>query len=626
MTTQAGGVRVRIFGDDSDLKKTLKDSANELAKWGVAAAAAAAAGAVAITKNTAAAAKEVDNLSRLTGQSVVEFQRQAAAAKSVGIEQDKLADIYKDSSDKLGDFMQTGAGPLVDFFEQVAPKIGVTADEFRDLTGPQVLQKYVSGLEKANLSQSEMTFYMEAIASDATLLLPLLEDNGKKFEELGDRAEKAGAVLSEIDVAKMGLLAESMAAGQEVVKGLTNQIALQLAPVLQGLGDLFGENGDKADEMKIAVEKAFGFIIKGSGFVADSVRGIQVIIKGLEAGFWALSAVTAEIFEQMARGVDDFVVKPALTSINALIDGVNMLPGIDLDRLVVGDSAAVTKLTEISDAATANMKEVGTELHNLLMEPLPSKALEDFVALAQAKSEEAAKAIVEIKNNVGLVVPVIDPSDDPEVIAEKNKLDAMLAAYQDYGALRVKSGEDFRKTDVQKAEAFAESMKKIDADRFDNQLAGASHFFGNLSSLMDTENRSLFAIGKAAAIAQATVDGIAAAVSSFKFGASIGGPILGGVFAASSAVATGAQIASLAATSFGGGGGQASAPSVSVPSMAEAPTGSSAAGGAGTGAGQNSTLTVEGLDPQTIMDGASVRGLAEKLLNYQRDGGEVVLA
>lgn len=625
MTTQAGGVRVRIFGDDSDLKKTLKDSANELAKWGVAAAAAAAAGAVAVTKNTAAAAKEVDNLSRLTGQSVVEFQRQAAAAKSVGIEQDKLADIYKDSSDKLGDFMQTGAGPLVDFFEQVAPKIGVTADEFRDLTGPQVLQKYVSGLEKANLSQSEMTFYMEAIASDATLLLPLLEDNGKKFEELGDRAEKAGAVLSEIDVAKMGMLAESMAAGQEVVKGLTNQIALQLAPVLQGLGDLFGENGDKADEMKVAVEKAFGFIIKGSGFVADSVRGIQVIIKGLEAGFWALSAVTAEIFEQMARGVDDFVVKPALTSINALIDGVNMLPGIDLDRLVVGDSAAVTKLTEISDAATANMKEVGTELHDLMMQPLPSKALEDFVALAQAKSEEAAKAIVEIKNNAGLVVPVIDPSDDPEVIAEKNKLDAMLAAYQDYGALRVKSGEDFRKTDVQKAEAFAESMKKIDADRFDNQLAGASHFFGNLSSLMDTESRSLFAIGKAAAIAQATVDGIAAAVSSFKFGASIGGPILGGVFAASSAVATGAQIASLAATSFGGGGGQASAPSVSVPSMAEAPTGSSATGGAGTGAGQNSTLTVEGLDPQTIMDGASVRGLAEKLLNYQRDGGEVVL-
>ena len=141
----ADGIVVRILGDDSDLRSTLNDSAKDLAKWGAAAAAAAAAAAIAITTSTAASAREIKNLSTLVGISSTEFQKMAAGAKTVGIEQDKLADIFKDTNDKLGDFMQTGAGPLVDFFENIAPKVGITADEFKNLSGPEARQKYADG-------------------------------------------------------------------------------------------------------------------------------------------------------------------------------------------------------------------------------------------------------------------------------------------------------------------------------------------------------------------------------------------------------------------------------------------------------------------------------------------------
>ncbi|MEN1443859.1 phage tail tape measure protein, partial [Pseudomonas aeruginosa] len=101
-----------------------------------------------------------------------EFQKYALAAETMGVEQDKLADIFKDVNDKAGDFLNTGGGALKDFFDNVAPKVGVTADEFRKLSGPQALGLYVSSLEKAGASQQDMTFYLEAIASDATALLP----------------------------------------------------------------------------------------------------------------------------------------------------------------------------------------------------------------------------------------------------------------------------------------------------------------------------------------------------------------------------------------------------------------------------------------------------------------------
>ena len=63
---------------------------------------------------------------------------------------------------------------MADFFENIAPQVGVTADQFRKLNGADALQLYVSSLQKANVSQNDMTFYLEAIASDASYLLPLL--------------------------------------------------------------------------------------------------------------------------------------------------------------------------------------------------------------------------------------------------------------------------------------------------------------------------------------------------------------------------------------------------------------------------------------------------------------------
>ena len=51
------------------------------------------------------------------------FQGMAAGAQTVGIEQEKLADILKDVNDRVGDFLTTGGGPMADFFESIAPKV-----------------------------------------------------------------------------------------------------------------------------------------------------------------------------------------------------------------------------------------------------------------------------------------------------------------------------------------------------------------------------------------------------------------------------------------------------------------------------------------------------------------------
>ena len=42
-----------------------------------------------------------------------------------------------------------------------------------------------------------MKFYMEAIISDSSLLIPLLENGGQGFKEYGEAAKKAGAIMTD---------------------------------------------------------------------------------------------------------------------------------------------------------------------------------------------------------------------------------------------------------------------------------------------------------------------------------------------------------------------------------------------------------------------------------------------
>lgn len=128
-------------------------------------------------------------------------------------------------------------------------------------------------------------------------------------------------------------------------------------------------------------------------------------------------------------------------------------------------------------------------------------------------------------------------------------------------------------------ERHSERMKAIDEARFRQQLQGAQMVFGNLSTLMNTESRRLFEIGKVAAIAEATVAGIESTIHAYKFGTKIGGPATGAAFAATAAAATGVKIQQLQSQQFGGGGtvaagGAAGAsPGTYQPSQPEIPSG-----------------------------------------------------
>jgi len=97
------------------------------------------------------------------------------------------------------------------------------------------------------------------------------------------------------------------------------------------------------------------------------------------------------------------------------------------------------------------------------------------------------------------------------------------------------------------------AMHNITMQGWQSRANIATGILGNIQQAMAGGSKREFEIGKKAAIATAAIKGGEAAVSSFAAGAKVGGPILGGAFAAASLLATTKQISNIQKQSFGGG-------------------------------------------------------------------------
>ncbi len=325
---QVGGFVSGMDKAERSSQKWRKEVEKNAKAAGLAIGAGVAAGVTALaafTVSTVQTATEISRLSSVAGSSTAEFQKYAAGAKTVGVENDKLADIFKDVNDKVGDFLLNGGGELQDFFKTIAPKVGVTADQFRNLSGPQALQLFASSLQKAGLSQAELTQQMEALANDATLLLPLLRDNGAGFAVLGEAAEKAGAIMDESTIRATQDLAAAGWLAEQSMSGIKNQLAASLMPTLSDY----------------------------AGVLFDLSQDTETV-SALSAGLKAVLDVTAKAGLMVA-----YVFELTAKSVSGLVDiASGALDGVDFSKPV----EAFNKIRENSSTLA---DDVGSDLEEL---------------------------------------------------------------------------------------------------------------------------------------------------------------------------------------------------------------------------------------------------------------------
>ncbi len=424
LIAKVGGFVAGMDAAERRSEKWRKEVEKNAAKVGAAIGAATAAGITALaalTVSTVRNANEIANLASVANASTTEFQKYAAGAKLVGIEQEKLADIFKDVNDKVGDFLNTGGGALADFFENVAPKVGVTADQFRNLSGPQALGLYVSSLEKAKVSQSDMTFYLEAIASDATALLPLLRNNAEGFKTFGDAAQAAGAILDEKTIKSASELQAATWLVEQSTTGLKNQLTSALIPVLSDFATKLLDVSKDGTSMVAVGEFLVTTLKLVAGAAVATVGAFQLVGKSIAGA----AAVASSAFEgitwlEIASGPAGWAKRFVQN-----LDGVKASTSVFAEDMVGSGKKIVEVLEFIGNAGTGDVNGRVKELAKLLDELRKKNKTGTFEApgkeaQAAAKKLQSAYETVEqsYQRQIALINTEVDKRKDATEVAK----------------------------------------------------------------------------------------------------------------------------------------------------------------------------------------------------------------
>ncbi len=275
---------------------------------------------------------DIQRFSKLANASVKDFQYFAKGAESAGISMESFADKMKDMQDRIGDFQQTGGGPLADFFENIAPRVGVTIQQFQKLSGPDALQLFYNSLEKAGASTNDMKFYMEAIISDSSLLIPLLENGGQGFKEYGEAAKKAGAIMNDELAANLAEAKKQIMLMDLQWQGLEYRMINNVVPAVKMVVD----NWSEIKAVTIAV---------AAGIAARFVPAL--VVATYQLGQTAVFALRAQV------GLFSFArTAGATTGVLALLGGPAGL-GMLAAQLVVAGGAYYLMTQQTKDATEA---------------------------------------------------------------------------------------------------------------------------------------------------------------------------------------------------------------------------------------------------------------------------------
>jgi hypothetical protein len=460
--------------------------------FGAVVAGASVAGVAAFVDQTITAGNEVKKFSQLANASMSQFQYYAKGAETAGISMESFADKMKDMQDRIGDFQQTGGGPLADFFENIAPLVGVTIQQFQKLSGPEAMQLYYDSLVKANASQNDMKFYMEAIISDSSLLIPLLENGGAGFKKWGEAAQSAGAIMSDSMVNQLALAKENLQMLDLQWQGFQATLVNNVMPVIQSVSDNF--DTIKAVAMALGAAIATKLVIQMGMLSIEFVKGV---IEGIRYQM-TLAAMAGQTITLTTATVG------LRTAMLGLVGGPGGLAILTIQAIAAG--AAFLYMKNSSDESEKSLRKNNESVEEAIKK---YKELDEVKRRAQMVSEkdnlrDLAKEYDDITSK--LITATYSFSRHNDMTIEQSKqVNALVAEYKKTGNI-----EDFSK----KINAL-NFINQTSKDRF-NTLGGsvkdAGDQFKNQKTFVDQMAPAVKGIGDEAKQTASEVAGLSVEV------------------------------------------------------------------------------------------------------------------
>lgn len=241
-----------------------------------------------VTKETAAAAKELEALSLQTGVSTTDLQAFQYAEDFIGVSSDQLADSLKDLTTKMSD-AANGNEETAAKFDQLGVSIYDAQGNLR--SSYDVFLDVIDGLGEMSNQAERDALAMSLINESAQQLNPLIEQGSGSLKKYAAEAENVGYILSNDQLKALTDVDEAQNRLLKSQEAVTKQISAEYAPYMS---DALNETRELIEKVGTALidsgaVEAFGSILDSAvslleplgDLVSDLLPPLGVLLQGV---------------------------------------------------------------------------------------------------------------------------------------------------------------------------------------------------------------------------------------------------------------------------------------------------------------------------------------------------------
>lgn len=585
---------VRIGADTSDLTRGLQkteDSMERLAKVGkyaggivVTSIVAAGAALTALAVKGVALGDEMAHTAAKLGITVNELSAARHAARLLNIE----AGTLEAGMGKLAISVSKAADGSK---EQAAAlgELGLSAKELQGLSITEQMLQTGDALSHVTLQTDKLriatTLYGRSAGPE---LVAAFADGADAVRGFMAEAEKLGLFLDSTQTRVIQEAADAQDRLASAYDGLALQLGAAFAPAMTAAANAI-----------VTVTTAFTEAIPTLQSYFEWLTGIQTAADKLADA--ALKQRLTDTFTEL-QGIDEKladIAKSGMTPEQLAMDGNYQTFLHQRNELLKRQNELLQEsVKRKKEAAAPPKKDAEAEQEKLGLidlDEIKGKRIQGMVSFEQEMGKVRRQIQMdELEKGVQVDaahIEVIQSFHDIELDMARQHEGLLTQAHRDGVDARIA----FTKMESgQKIATVLQSMEQI--------TAGVAQY-----------DKKAFQVNKLAAVANAIVNTAQGATKALAQGGFAGIAMAAAVIAAGAA-----QIGAIKRTQFeGGGGGTTPSAAGSTPVVNGNPV-------QGSGSGTPRRLVVEGLNAATLLGGAGIRELAEKLLQFQKDGGEVV--
>ncbi len=459
--------------------------------------------------------------------------------------------------------------------------IGLNAQALAQMSPDRAIIEISEAMEKIPNQGDRVALAMEIFGRSGADMVQVLAGGKKSFEETRAEAERLGIIISSDFARQQAAFERNLKRSKAAIDGLAISLAQELMPALsqgaQAMAGFFGQS-----EAGRTFVNGLGTGLKG---VAHAAIGLSAALADIGNLIGAVSAATVAAvsfnFTEATRIMQLYAADSARIN-KEMLDSQAKLWETPADLGAPTDMRGESALNRLSEETKKKREELGKQLkdmhdaaiseqqalaekfvknNQLLQEGLAVRLLTeeqfntDRIGLAEQYEQKQAEIYQRergqyLEQLASQVTALQDSLLIESELLQQKYLDNELLLFESWER-EILTDQQYQQIKQQLAAAHEKNLTKIADDELKKRyginqvyrqldLNSAQFFFGQMAALMLTKSKTLFEIGKTAAIAETVIQTYRAAQGAYAALAHIPvyGPALG-IAAAAAAIASG---------------------------------------------------------------------------------------